>query len=159
MANRWGNSGNSGWLYFSGLQNHCTWWLQPWNLKKDACSLEEKLWPTFSSVQSLSHVWLFATPWFAARWGSLSIINSQSSLRLTTIGSVIPSSHLILCLPLLLQPPIPPSVRVFSNESTLRMRWPAYYTTLRLLSISGIYQTLQSESAYNIFRRFRRHLF
>ena len=80
---------------------------------KDACSLEEKLWPTFSSVQSLSHVWLFATPWFAARWGSLSIINSQSLLRLTTIGSVIPSSHLILCLPLLLLPPIPSNIRIF----------------------------------------------
>ena len=63
---------------------------------------------------------------FAARQASLSITNSQSSLRLTSIESVMPSSHLILCHPLLLLPPIPPSIRVFSNESTLRMRWPKY---------------------------------
>ena len=74
----------------------------------------------FSSVQSLSCVRLFATPWIAACQASLSITNSWSSLRLTSIESVIPSSHLILCHPLLLLPPIPPSIRVFSNESTLR---------------------------------------
>ena len=77
---------------------------------------------SISSVQSLSCVRLFATPWIAARQASLSINNSQSSLRLTSIKSVMPSSHLILCRPLLLLPPIPPSIRVFSNESTLRMR-------------------------------------
>ena len=82
----------------------------------------------FSSVQSLSHVRLFATPWIAARQVSLSITNSRSSLGLTSIKSVMPSSHLILCCPLLLQPPIPPSIRVFSNESTLRMRWPKYWS-------------------------------
>ena len=76
------------------------------------------------SDQSLSHVRLFATPWIAACQASLSITNSWSSLRLTCIESVMPSSHLILCRPLLLLPPIPPSIRVFSNESTLRMRWP-----------------------------------
>ena len=82
-----------------------------------------------SSVQSLSHVRLFATPWIAARQASLSITNSQSSLRLTSIESVMPSSHLILCPPLLLLPPIPPSIiRVFSNESTLRMRRPKYWS-------------------------------
>ena len=80
----------------------------------------------FSSVQSLSHVRLFATPWIAAHQASLFITNSQSSLRLTSIESVMPSSHLILCRPLLLLHPIPPSIRVFSNESTLRMRWPKY---------------------------------
>ena len=78
----------------------------------------------FSSVQSLSHVRLFATPWIAARQASLSITNSQSLLKLMTIESVMPSSHLILCHPLLLLPLVPPSIRVFSNESTLRMRWP-----------------------------------
>ena len=78
----------------------------------------------FSSVQSLSRVRLFATPWIAARQTSLFITNSRSSLRLTSIESVMPSSHLILYHPLLLLPPIPPSIRVFSNESTLRMRWP-----------------------------------
>ena len=80
------------------------------------------------SDQSLSRVRLFATPWIAARQASLSITNSRSSLRLTSIESVMPSSHLILCRPLLLLPPIPPSIRVFSNESTLRMRWPKYWS-------------------------------
>ena len=82
----------------------------------------------FSSVQSLSRVRLFATPWITARQASLSITNSWSSLRLTSIESVMPSSHLILSRPLLLLPPIPPSVRVFSNKSTLRMRWPKYWS-------------------------------
>ena len=81
-----------------------------------------------SSVQSLSHVRLFATPWMAARQASVSITNSWSSLRLMSIESVMPSSHLILCHPLLLLPPIPPSIRVFSNESTLHMRWPKYWS-------------------------------
>ena len=79
----------------------------------------------FSSVQSLSRVRLFATPWIAARQASLSITNSRSSLRFTSIESVMPSSHLILCHPLLL-PPVPPNIRVFSNESTLCMSWPKY---------------------------------
>ena len=79
----------------------------------------------FSSVQSLSHVWLFATPWIAALQASLSITNSRSLLKLK---SVMPSSHLILCRPLLLLPPIPPSIRVFSSESTLQMRWPKYWS-------------------------------
>ena len=79
---------------------------------------------TFSSVQSLSCVRLFETPWIAARQASLSITNSRSSLRLTSFESVMPSSHLFLCRPLLLLPSIPPSTRVFSNESTLLMRWP-----------------------------------
>jgi len=83
---------------------------------------------TISSVQSLSRVRLFATPRIAARQASLSITNSQSSLRLTSIESVMPSSHLSLCRPLLLLPPIPPSIRVFSNESTLHMRWPKYWS-------------------------------
>ena len=78
--------------------------------------------------QSLSRVRLFATPWIAACQASLSITNSRSSLRLTSIESVVPSSHLILCRPLLLLPPIPPSIRVFSNESTLRMWWPKYWS-------------------------------
>ena len=80
----------------------------------------------FSSGQLLSHVWLFATPWTAARQASLSITNSQSSPKPMSIESVMPFSHLILCRPLLLLPPVPPSIRVFSNESTLRMRWPKY---------------------------------
>ena len=81
-----------------------------------------------SSVQSLSRVRLFATPWIAARQVTLSISNSLSSLRLTSIESVMPSSHLILCHPFLLLPLVPPSIRVFSNESTLRMKWPKYWS-------------------------------
>ena len=80
------------------------------------------------SDQSLSRVRLFATPWIAACQASLSITNSQSSLRLTSIESVMQSSHLTLCRPLLLLPPIPPSIRVFSNESTLCMRGPKYWS-------------------------------
>ena len=82
----------------------------------------------FSSVQSLSRVWLFATPWVAACQASLSITNSLSLPKLMSIESVIPSSHLILCHPLLLLPPIPASIRVFSNESTIHMRWPKYWS-------------------------------
>ena len=87
----------------------------------------------FSSVQSLSCVLLFATPWIAApriagRQASLSITNSRSLLKLMSVESVMPSSHLIFCHPLLLLPPIPPSIRVFSSESTFRMRWPKYWS-------------------------------
>ena len=82
----------------------------------------------FSWHQSLSCVQLFATPWIAACQASLSITNSQNWLRFMSIKLVIPSSHLILCRPLLLLPPIPPSITVFSNESTLRIRWPKYWT-------------------------------
>ena len=81
----------------------------------------------FNSVQLLSHVWLFVTTWIAARQASLSITNSRSLLKLMPIELVMPSSHLILCCPLLLLPPISPSIRVFSNESTLCMRWPKYW--------------------------------
>ena len=82
----------------------------------------------FSSSQSLSRVQLFATPWTSARQASLSITNSQSSPRLVSIKSVMPSNHLILCRPLLLLPSIFPSIRVFSNESVLCMRWPKYWS-------------------------------
>ena len=84
--------------------------------------------PQFSSVPLFSGVWLFVTPWTAARQPSLSITNSRSSLRLTSIESVMPPNHFILCRPLLLLPPISPSIRVFSNESTLCMRWPKYWS-------------------------------
>ena len=82
----------------------------------------------FSSVQLLSRVWLFATPWATARQASLSITNSRSLLKPMSTESVMPSNHLILCRPLLLLPPIPPSIGVFSNESTLLMRWPKYWS-------------------------------
>ena len=82
----------------------------------------------FHSVQSLSHIQLFATPWTAACQASLYITNSRSLLKLTSIDSVMPFDHLILCHPLLLLPPIFPSIRVFSNESVLRIRWPKYWS-------------------------------
>ena len=81
----------------------------------------------FSSVQSLSRVQLFATPWTAACQASQSITNSQSLLKLMSIKSVMPSNHLILCCPLLLPPSVFPSIRVFSNESVLLIRWPKYW--------------------------------
>ena len=129
----------------------------------------------FSSVQSLSHVRLFATPWIAAHQASLSITNSWSSLKLMSIQSVMPSSHLILCHPLLLLPPIPASIRIFSNESTLCMRWPKYWSFsfslspskempdlisfrmdwLDLLAVQGILQSLlwHHSSKASILRR------
>ena len=82
----------------------------------------------FSSVQSLSSVWLFVTPWTTARQASLSITNSRSLPKLMSIESVMPSNHLILCHPLLLLPSIFPSIRVFSNESALLIRWPKYWS-------------------------------
>ena len=93
-----------------------------------------------SSVQSLSRVLLFATPWTAAHQASLSITNSRSLLKLMSIKSVMPSSHLILGRPLLLLPPIPPSIKVFSKESTLRMRWPKNWSFSFNISPSKGYQ-------------------
>ena len=89
----------------------------------------------FSSVTQC--VWLFASPWIAARQASLSIINSQSSLKFMSIELMMQSSHLILCHPLLLLPSIPPSIRVFSNESTLRMRWTKYWSFSFSISASN----------------------
>ena len=91
---------------------------------------------TLSSVQALSRVRLFATPWTAARQASLSITSSQSSHKLMSIKSVMPSSHLILCHPLLLLPSIFPSIKVFSNESTLCIRWPKYWSFSFSISLS-----------------------
>ena len=97
----------------------------------------------FSSVQ-LSRVRLFATPWIAACQASLSITNSLSLPKLMSIELVMPSSHLILCRPLFLLLPIPPSIRVFSNESTLRMRWPKYWSFSFSISPSNEYPKLIS---------------
>ena len=116
----------------------------------------------FSSVQSLSCVWLFATPWIEAHQASLSITNSWSSPKLMSLESVMPSSHLILCHPLLLLPPIPPSIRVFSNESTLRMRWPKYWSSASAsvlpMKIQGLFSlgltgliSLQSKGFLRVF--------
>ena len=82
----------------------------------------------FSTVQLLSHVWIFVTPWTATSQASLSITNSLSLLKLVSIESLMPSNHLILCHPLLLPPSVFPNIRVFSNEPILRIRWPGYWS-------------------------------
>ena len=97
-----------------------------------------------SSVQSLSHVWLFAAPWTAARQASLSITNSWRLLKLMSIESVMPSNHLILCRSLLLLPSIFPSIRVLSNESVLCIRWPKYWSFSFSISPSNEYSGLTS---------------
>ena len=101
----------------------------------------------FSSVQLLSHVQLFVTPWTAARQASLSN-NSRSLLKLMSIDSVLPSNHLSLCLPLLFSPSIFPSIRVFSNESVLRIRWPKYWSFSFNISPSSEYSGLISFTCY-----------
>ena len=98
----------------------------------------------FSSVQLLSHVPLFAIPWIAAHQASLSITNSRSLLKLISTESVMPSNHIILCCPLLLQPSIFLSIRVFSNESALRIRWPKYWSFSFNISPSNEYSGLIS---------------
>ena len=98
----------------------------------------------FSSVQSLSRLRLFATPWTAAHQASLSFTNSRSLLKLKSIKSVMPSNHLILCRPLLLLPSIFPSIRVFSNESFLHIRWPKYWSFSFSISLSNEYSGLIS---------------
>ena len=98
----------------------------------------------FSSVQSLSHVWLFATPWNAARQASLSITNFRSLLKPMSTESVIPSNHLNFCHPLLLLPSIFPSIRVFSNETVLHIRWPKYWSFSFNISPSKEYSGLIS---------------
>ena len=102
------------------------------------------LYQIFISVQSLSCVRLFATPWTAACQASLSITNAWSLLRLVCIESVMPSNHLILCCPLLLPPSIFPSIRVFSNESVLRIRWPKFWSFSFSISPSNEYSGLTS---------------
>ena len=97
-----------------------------------------------SSVQLLSRVWLLVTPWTASCQASLSITNSQKLLRLTSIKSVMPSNHLILCHPLLFLPSIFPSIRVFFNESVLRIRWPNYWSFSFRISPSSEYSGLIS---------------
>jgi len=190
-------------LYFGGLQNHCRWWLQPWNQKTPApwkksydppspapecwyeqwwcwawclgwkCTamqpftsaktkgsfsgtswasteevglvrLEVIPFKVISSVQSLSCVWLFATPGTTACQASLYITNSWSLLKLMSVELVMPPNHLILCHSLLLPPSIFPSIRVFSNESALPIRWPKYWHFSFSISPSNEYSGLVS---------------
>ena len=116
------------WLPFPSPGNHPDPGIEPGSPVLQANSLPFEESPQFSSVQLLSRVWLFVNPWISAHQASMSITNSQSLPKPVSIESVMPSSHLILCQPLLLLPPIPPSIRVFSNESTLCMRWPKYWS-------------------------------
>ena len=99
-----------------------------WSFQMNSEGIQPYISAQFSSFQLLSGVQLFATPWITAYQASLSITNSQSSPKPMFIKLVMPSSHLILCHPLLLLPPILPSIRVFSSESTLHMRWPKYWS-------------------------------
>ena len=108
------------------------------------------LYLQFSSVQSLSYVRLFATPWTAARQASLSITNSWSLLKLMSIESVMPSNYLILCCPLLLLPSTFPSIRVLSNESALRIRWPKYWSFSFNISPSNEHPELISREAQSL---------
>ena len=100
----------------------------PWHISGSDLMISSLSCLMFSSVQSLSHVWLFVTPWIAARQAFLSITNSRSPPKPMSIESVMPSNHLILCSPLLLLPSIFPSIRAFSNESVLHIRWPKYWS-------------------------------
>ena len=112
-----------------------------------------------SSVQLLSHVQLFAAPWTAARWASLSITSSRSLLKLMSIESVMPSNHLILCHPLLLPPSIVPSIRVFSNKSVLSIRWPKYWSFSFSISLSNEYSGLWCRKELDTTERLSLSLF
>ena len=159
MANRWGNNGNSVRLYFLGSKItadcDCSHEIKRCLLlggsamtnldivlKSRDITLPTKV--RLSSVQSLSHVRLFATPWIAARQASLSITTSWSSLRLMSIESVMPSSYLILCWSLLLLSLIFPRIRVFSNEPVLHISWPKYWNFSFSISPSNEYSGLIS---------------
>ena len=155
MVNRWGNSDR---LYILGgskmtADGDCIHEIKRClllgrkvmtNLDSILKSRDITLPTKVSSVQSLSRVRLFVTPWIAARQASLSITNSWSSLRLTSIESVMQSSHLILCHSLLLLPSIFPSIRIFSNESVLPIRWPKYWSFSFNISPSNEYSELIS---------------
>ena len=114
-------------------------WRASWNFT-DAW----RWWHRFSSVQSLSRVQLFVTPWTAAYQASLSITNSRNLLKFMSIESVMPFNHLILCCPLLLPPSIFPNIRVFSNESALCIKWPKYWSFSFSISPSNDYSGLIS---------------
>ena len=112
-----------------------------WPCLSHLCNLPVFL---FSSVQLLSHVQLFVTPWTATHQTSLSITNSRSLLKLISIHSVLPSNHLILCRPLLFLPSVFPSIRVFSNESALGIRWPKYWSFSFSISPANEYSRMIS---------------
>ena len=126
---------------------HCKFWYAffKWNNSLKTWAQPPTCWhPPHFSVQSLSRVWLFVTPWTAAHQASLSITNSQSLLKLMSIESVMPSNHFMLCCPPLLLPSIFPSIRVFSNESVLCIRWLKYWSFSFSISPSNEYSGLIS---------------
>ena len=138
MASRWGNSRHRDRFNFLGFQNHC---------KPKRLLLERKAMTNlmqFNSVQWLSRVWLFATPWTTAHQASLSINNSWGLFKFKSIVLVTPSTYLILCRPLLLLPSIFPSIKVFSKESDLHIRWPKYWSFSFSISPSNEYWRLIS---------------
>ena len=116
--------------------------LRPWKINLSAPHALIRIMRVKVKVKSLSRVRLFATPWTTARQASLSITNSRSLLKLMSIELVMPSNHLILCRPLLLLPSVFPSIRVFSNESVLRIRWPKYWSFSLSISPSNEYSGL-----------------
>ena len=118
-------------------------WVKPCGIPMQTNHFKHPL-SSVQSVQSLSRVWLFVTPWITARQASLFITNSRSSLKFTSIESVMPSNHLILCRPLLLPPSIFPSITVFSSESALQIRWPNYWSFSFNISPSNEYSVLIS---------------
>ena len=139
----WSNSFTSGYLL---KENNSTNSIRYMESKVHAALFTiVKMWmqsKCFGSVQSLSRIWFLATPWAAACQASLSITNSWSLLKLMSIESVMPPSHLILCRPLLLPPSMFPSIRVFSNESVLCIRWPKYWSVSFSVSPSSAYSGL-----------------
>ena len=114
-SKHWERNKNETWVEIRSTMNTLIWKFALWSVQ-------------FSSIQSLSHVWLFVTPWTAARQASLSITSSQSLLKLMSIKSVMPSNRLVLCRPLVLLPSVFPSFRIYSNESVLCIRWPKYWS-------------------------------
>ena len=141
------NAGGAGSIPGWGAKIQHASWPKNQNIKQNQhCNKFNKNFKNglLSSVQLLSHVWLFATPWTIACQASLSITNSQSSLKFMSIESVMPSNHLILCRSLLLLPSIFSSIRVFSNESALRIRWPKYWSFSFSISPSNEYSGLIS---------------
>ena len=133
------------------ILTHATTWMNLEDIMLSKISQTQKanigwslLYQVFSSVQLLSRVWLFETTWTAAHQASRSITNFQSLLKLMSIESVMPSSHLLLCCPLLLLPSVFPSIKVFSNESVLRIRWPKYWSFSFSISYSKEYSRLIS---------------
>ena len=141
---QWGCTPRGSGCSLTVIVSKSTLWARALSVSKKDFLQENHKYNIHSSVQLLSRVWLFAIPWAAARQASLSITNSKSLPKLMSIESVMPSNHLILCHPLLLLPSIFPSIRVFSNESVLLIRWPNYWSFSYSISPSNEHSGLIS---------------